>query len=317
MKLKFKHTFLASIVSAAVLAPTSPLYAAGEKIAVSFQSLSIPFFIFMNEQAEEEAKALGVDLLVHDAQASSPKQTSDLENSITQGVDGIILTPNDVTALAPVVNEIIDENIPVIAVDRRVANTSKPVPYVTADNIAGGRLMGEWVTKNMPKGAKVALINGQIGSTTAMDRSEGVHQILDTAGEQFVIMAEQSGNADRATAMTVVENILTAYVGNPPDVIICATGDMLLGAVEAVQNMGLSGQIKLIGYDAYPEVLEGIKAGEITGVVEQAPAKQIRTAVRMIVDNIRQDTPLKPVIIKPFMVTTENLSEAEQFDAIN
>ncbi|RMR21882.1 substrate-binding domain-containing protein, partial [Pseudomonas syringae group genomosp. 3] len=110
--------------------------------------------------------------------------------------------------------------------------------------------------------------------------------------------------------------ILTASAGNPPDVIICSTGDMTLGAVEAVRGMGLGDKIKIIGYDAYPEVLKSIKAGEITGIVEQSPSKQIRTALRLAVDNIRNGTKIESVTITPFMVTRENLDQAEQFSAI-
>lgn len=316
MKVQNKRRALAAVLATSLLLPAAPLLAAGEKVAISFQTLSIPFFIYMHEQAVEEAKDLDIDLLVQDAQASSAKQSSDIENALTQGAAAIVLTPNDVSALAPAVNEVLDEQVPVIAVDRRVEGTSAPVPFVTADNVAGGRLMGEWVIKNMPNGADVVLITGQIGSTTAMDRAKGVHEALRAAGSKFKLVAEQSGEADRAKAMSVVENILTASAGNPPAVIICSTGDMTLGAVEAVRGMGLSDKIKIIGYDAYPEVLKGIKAGEITGIVEQSPSKQIRTALRLAVDKIRNGTEIESVTVKPFMVTAENLEQAEQFSAI-
>lgn len=316
MKTNNKRRMLTTAVAAVLLTSNVSTFAAGEKIAVSFQTLSIPFFIFMHEQVVQEAKTLDVKLLVQDAQASSSKQSSDIENSLTQGVAAVVLTPNDVTALAPAINDVLDEKVPVIAVDRRVEGTSSPVPFVTADNVAGGRLMGDWVVKNLPAGANVVLITGQIGSTTAMDRAKGVHQSLSAAGSKFKLVAEQSGEADRAKAMSVVENILTASAGNPPDVIICSTGDMTLGAVEAVRGMGLSDKIKIIGYDAYPEVLKGIKAGEITGIVEQSPSKQIRTALRLAVDNIRNGTKIESVTITPFMVTRENLDQAEQFSAI-
>ncbi|MEE5062706.1 substrate-binding domain-containing protein [Pseudomonas alliivorans] len=316
MKTNNKRRMLTTAVAAVLLTSNVSTFAAGEKIAVSFQTLSIPFFIFMHEQVVQEAKTLDVKLLVQDAQASSSKQSSDIENSLTQGVAAVVLTPNDVTALAPAINDVLDEKVPVIAVDRRVEGTSSPVPFVTADNVAGGRLMGDWVVKNLPTGANVVLITGQIGSTTAMDRAKGVHQSLTAAGSKFKLVAEQSGEADRAKAMSVVENILTASAGNPPDVIICSTGDMTLGAVEAVRGMGLSDKIKIIGYDAYPEVLKSIKAGEITGIVEQSPSKQIRTALRLAVDNIRNGTKIESVTITPFMVTRENLDQAEQFSAI-
>ncbi len=160
-----KSWILGATLATAMALPISPASAAGETVAVNLYSLSNPFFNFMRQEVLDEAKKLDIKVIIQDAQASTPKQASDLENALTQGVDAIVLTPTDVTAIAPAVDEVIDDDVPVVAVDRRVEGTSKPVPYVTADNIAGGRLQGEWVTKNMPQGARVALITGQIGST--------------------------------------------------------------------------------------------------------------------------------------------------------
>jgi inositol transport system substrate-binding protein len=116
--------------------------------------------------------------------------------------------------------------------------------------------------------------------------------------------------------MSVAENILTSLSANPPDAIICASGDMALGAAEAVRAMGLKGKIKVIGFDAYPEVLRAIRDGDIAGIVEQSPSKQIRTALRMAVMKVRGKAELETVIVQPFMVTQENLSQAEQYSAI-
>jgi len=314
---KQKGGLLCSVVLAASLAlQFSPAKADGEKIVVNFQTLSIPYFIYMHEQAALEAKALNVKLLVQDAQASSTKQSSDVENALTQGVDAMVVAPNDVTALAPALNEVLSEKLPLVTVDRRVEGTDSPVPYVTADSFAGGRLMAEWVTTHMKDGARVAFISGTAGSSTAIDRAKGVHEGLKAGGSKFQLVAEQSGEWERAKAMSVAENILTSLTGNPPDVIICASGDMALGAAEAVRSMGLKGKVKVIGFDAYPEVLKAIREGDIAGIVEQSPSKQIRTALRMVVKKARGEAELETVIVQPFMVTLDNLSQAEQYSAI-
>lgn len=99
MKTNNKRRVLTAALATAFLMSNAPVFAAGEKVAVSFQTLSIPFFIFMHEQAVQEAKALDIELLVQDAQASSSKQSSDIENSLTQGVAAVVLTPNDVMVL--------------------------------------------------------------------------------------------------------------------------------------------------------------------------------------------------------------------------
>ncbi|KPW57349.1 sugar ABC transporter substrate-binding protein [Pseudomonas syringae group genomosp. 3] len=312
-----KGGLLCSVVLAAGLTfQLSPAFAAGEKILINFQTLSIPYFIYMHEQASQEAKALNVKLLVQDAQSSSTKQSSDVENALTQGVDAMVVAPNDVTALAPALNEVLSEKVPLVTVDRRVEGTDAPVPYVTADSVAGGRLMAELVTSNMKNGARVAFIGGTPGSSTAIDRAKGVHDGLKAGGEKFQLVAEQSGEWERAKAMSVAENILTSLSANPPDAIICASGDMALGAAEAVRAMGLKGKVKVIGFDAYPEVLRAIRDGDIAGIVEQSPSKQIRTALRMAVKKVRGEAELETVIVQPFMVTQENLSKAEQYSAI-
>ena len=126
---KQKGGLLCSVVLAASLAlQFSPAKADGEKIVVNFQTLSIPYFIYMHEQAALEAKALNVKLLVQDAQASSTKQSSDVENALTQGVDAIVVAPNDVTALAPALNEVLSGKLPLVTVDRRVEALMPPCP---------------------------------------------------------------------------------------------------------------------------------------------------------------------------------------------
>ncbi|AMZ70501.1 substrate-binding domain-containing protein [Pseudomonas frederiksbergensis] len=316
MKAQKGGLLCSAVLAAGLTFQLSPAFAAGEKILINFQTLSIPYFIYMHEQASQEAKVLNVELLVQDAQSSSTKQSSDVENALTQGVDAMVVAPNDVTALAPALNEVLSEKVPLVTVDRRVEGTDTPVPYVTADSVAGGRLMAELVTSNMKNGARVAFIGGTPGSSTAIDRAKGVHEGLKAGGGKFQLVAEQSGEWERAKAMSVAENILTSLSANPPDAIICASGDMALGAAEAVRATGLKGKVKVIGFDAYPEVLRAIRDGDIAGIVEQSPSKQIRTALRMAVKKVRGEGELETVIVQPFMITPENLSQAEQYSAI-
>ena len=148
-------------------------------------------------------------------------------------------------------------------------------------------LQGEWVLKNMPNGARVAVIAGQSGSSTSIDRVQGIHDALKEGGEKYKIVAEQPGDWDRAKSLTVAQNILTSLTGNPPDVMLVVNDDMALGALEAIRGMGLSGKVKLVSYDAYPEALKAVKAGEMIGTVDQGPSKQVRTALQSIVNNIR------------------------------
>jgi inositol transport system substrate-binding protein len=314
--MSLKSWLLGATLATTVALPFSPASAAGETVAVNFVSLTIPFYVFMRKEAEDEAAKLGVNLIIQDAEGSTPKQGSDLENALNQGVDGIVVAPTDVKATAPALDEVLSEGVPLIAVDRRVEGTSTPVPYVAADNVAGGRLMGEWVIKNMPDGAEVVVINGRLGSSSGMDRVKGIHEALEAAGDKFKIVAEQPADWDRGKALSVAQNILTSLTNNPPDVFLVVNDDMALGVLEAIHGMGLSDKVKLVSFDAYPEALKAVKAGEMIGTVEQGPSKQIRTALQQVVAKIRNGTEMETVIVKPILITLDNIEQAERYSEI-
>ena len=288
--------------------------AKAEKLALNVPNMAFPFFAFMRNQANDEAKTLNVDLALQDGQGSSPKQSSDLRNAVTQGVDGIVLVPNDVNALVPAVNEALQANIPLLTVDRRVAGTLKPVAHVGADNVAGGQAQGKWVIEKFPNGAKILFRRGEPGSSPAIDRSKGFYDVIKAAGDKYKVLADQTANFHRDQGMTVTQNLLTS-LGAPPDVIVSSNDDMALGAVSALQQAGVAkGKVAVIGYDALPEALREIRNGGMSATVEQSPGKQVRTALDELADYLRTKKPMQSVSIAPFVVDTANLDKAERID---
>ncbi len=306
-----RRVLFAAAIAAALALPASPALADNEPVAVLFHNMAEPFFVFMNRELLDEARKLKVKVNVVDGQASSPKQSADVSNALTQGVSGIVIAPTDAKAMVPAINEILSENIPVVTVDRRVDGAKKPIPHVGADNVAGGRKMAQWVVQNFPEGARIVFLTGQPGSSSAIDRAKGIHEALAAAGPKYKIVAEQTANWARDQGLTVTQNILTSLTGNPPQVIISANDDMALGAVEAIQSAGLGKQgIKVLGYDASPDALKKVRDGEMAATVEQSPGRQIRTALQVLMANIRNKTEIKTVAIEPILITRTNIAEA-------
>jgi inositol transport system substrate-binding protein len=313
--MKIKHTVCGLLVAAmsVALQPAST-FAQGknERIVVIVPDLAFPFFTFVKTQAEDEGKKLGLQLTVQDGQGKSPTQSSEVRTAVTQGVDGIVLIPNDVHALAPAANEVLAAKIPIITVDRHVVGTTETIPHVGADNVAGGVAMAEYVIKKFPDGARIIFLRGEPGSSPAIDRAKGTLETLKAAGDKYKILADQTANFKRDQGMTVTQNLLTS-IGTPPDVIICSNDDMALGAEEALQQAGIpKGKVMVIGFDALPEALAKIRSGDQTATIEQSPGKQVRTALEIIVDHIRKKTPLHDEVIKPFLVDKTNLDQAER-----
>jgi ribose transport system substrate-binding protein/inositol transport system substrate-binding protein len=285
---------------------------------MSLPNLAFPFFVHMVNQAKDEANKVGdIDLIIADGQGSSPKQTADVEAGISKGVTGIVISPNDVDALAPAIQEAVDGKVPVVTIDRRVNKVPGILAHVGADNVKGGEAQGLLIEKLFPNGATVMNLQGQSGASPAIDRNKGLHNVLDQAKDKYKIVFEDTASFDRSKGLSVTESAL-AGMPKPPDVIVAANDDMALGALEALKARNLLGKVKLIGFDALPEALGQIKGGNMTATIEQLPGGQVRGALHALVGFLREGK--KPdqqvTLLTPIAITSENLDQAERLNEI-
>jgi ABC-type sugar transport system substrate-binding protein len=281
-------------------------------ILASVPSLTFPFFVHMLKEIKDEATKLGVKTIDSDGQNSAPKQTADVEAAIVQGVQGIVISPSDVNAMAPALATAVENNVPVVTIDRRVDGVEGILAHVGADNVKGGEAQGEWLLANYPNGAKIINLQGQPGASPAIDRNKGLHNVLDQHKDKYQIVAEQTANFARDQGLSVTESIL-AGMQDPPDVIIAANDDMALGALEAVKSRGLN-DIKIVGFDALPEALASVRDGGLAGTVEQFPGGQSRKAVQILVDYVQNGKSPEQslVLLTPIVLTKDNLDKAER-----
>ncbi len=304
---------VAGLLTAGVMAVT-PLAAQDLTIATSVPSLGFPFFVHMQNELRAEADSLGVSIVEYDGQNSTPKQTSDVEAAIVSGVDGLIISPLDSVAMAPAVQQAIEAGIPVITIDRRVDGVEGILSHVGADNVAGGEAQGELIMELFPDGARVVNLQGQPGSSPAIDRNQGVHNVLDQH-DAYEFVAEQTANFAREEGASVTESVL-AGLDSPPDVIVAANDDMALGAQQVIDEQGLD--IAIIGFDALPEALASIRDGRLTATIEQMPGGQSRTAMQAMVEYLRDGVEPEPeVLLTPIAITEDNIEEAERLGELN
>jgi len=310
---------LAAALGLALVA-SGPTQAADKHLTIlmAVPDLAFPFFVHMIDEGKDEANKLGnIELIIGDGQRSSPKETADVEAAITKGVDGIVISPNDADALAPGLQEAVDAKVPVVTIDRRVNKVPGILGHVGADNVKGGEAQGELIEKLFPNGCTVMNLQGQSGSSPAIDRNKGLHDVLDKAKDKYKIVFEDTAGFDRAKGLTMTESAL-ASMKTPPDVIVCANDDMALGALEALKARNLTGKVKLIGFDALPEALGQIKAGNMTATIEQMPGGQVKGALDTLVSFIREGK--KPdqqvTLLTPIAITSDNLNQAERLNEV-
>jgi ABC-type sugar transport system substrate-binding protein len=278
------------------------------KVVFSVPGLNFPFFVHMVNIAKAKADELGIELIVQDGQDDSAKQSANLEAAITQGVDGVVISPRDVQALAPAIQSVLDANIPVVTIDRAVEGVDT-LGHVGADNVRGGEIQGEYIVSILPNGGKIMELEGTIGASAAIDRDKGLKSVLAKHPE-FEIVFDQSAGFLRDQGLTVSEQALQAH----PDVdlIVAGNDDMALGAAEAAAGAGID--VPIVGFDALPEALHAIQDGTLTATVDQWPGRQTAGAMEVLVNFLRDGT--KPeqhtTLIEPGLITKDNLGEAER-----
>ena len=310
----------AATAVALILASGAASAAEGKKLVVlgSLPGLKFPFFVHMLKQIKVEATKLGnVEIIDGDGQVSSTKQTADVEAAITKKVDGILISPNEVDAMAPALQEAVDAKVPVITIDRRVDKVSGLLGHVGADNSKGGEAQAELIMKLFPNGAKIMNLQGQPGAGPAIDRNKGLHAVLDAQKDKYKIVFEQTAEFDRVKGLSVTEAALSG-MKSPPDVIVAANDDMILGAMEAVKARNLAGKIALIGFDALPEALGRVKDGSLTATIEQFPGLQSSKALDKLVAFVREGKAPEPKVelLTPIAITKDNLDKAERLSEI-
>jgi ABC-type sugar transport system substrate-binding protein len=278
------------------------------QIVFSVPGLNFPFFVHMMNIARDTAAEMDIELIEQDGQDDSATQSAGIESAIAQEVDGIVISPRDVEALAPAIQAAMDAGIPVVTVDRAVTGADT-LGHVGADNVRGGEKQGEYLLEILPDGGQIIELQGTVGASPAIDRSAGFNSVIADHPE-YEIVFQQTAAFRRDQGLTVTEQALQA---NPDvDAIVAANDDMAFGAAEAVAGAGLD--IPIIGFDALPEALQAVQDGTFDATVEQWPGRQTSGAMEVLVNYLRDGTePAEHVLlIEPALITADNVGEAER-----
>lgn len=264
-----------------------------------------PFWAAVEAGAKAKAAELGVEVIVvaPPAESDVQAQITQIEDLIAQKVDGIALAPTDPNALAPVVDAAKAAGIPVVFVDTRGINEG--VTFIGTNNEVGAALAADFMCKNLPAGSEVAILQGLISQSTGQARAEGSKKGLEGCG--LKVVAEQTGEWDRAKGLAVTENILA---GNPNIKGIFGSNDnMALGAVEALKAAAKLADVMVVGFDANPDAAASILAGEMTASVAQAPANMGGFGIQALVD-LKAGKTLEPWIdTGTVLVTKDNAAD--------
>lgn len=266
------------------------------------------FWQTVHAGAAAAAQELGVEIRWNGPAMENEfaRQVQIVESMINGRVNGIVLAPTDQMALVSVVERAAREKIPVSIFDSAIS-TDNYVSFVATNNYGGGQMGARRVGALLGGRGSVAMLMNMPGSASTLERERGFEDTLAKEFPAIKIVARQFGMSDRAKALAVAEDILTAH--SDLSAIFASNEPGSVGASQALKSRQLSGKIKLVGFDSSPTLIDDLKAGVIESLIVQDPFNIGYVAVKTVVQKLRGETPAKKVDLPARLVAAADLEK--------
>jgi ABC-type sugar transport system substrate-binding protein len=310
--------FATLLLTLASVSGVSAQSAKNYKIGALTKSLANPYFLLMKQGYDYAQKKLGVDVVF----GSTPKEEADVEQlNILQSwlaegsLEGYVVTPFRATSLNSVLTHVSRKNLPIINIDELIPeNAAKAdgitiVARIASNNVEAGTLDAQLVLSAVPKGADVAIIEGDPGTTSSIERVTGFTNVAKEGG--LNIVANQPANWNRKKAGELATKMLE---GDPNlKAIFVANDDMALGVVRSVQAAGATGKILVVSVDGTPDAIDALKQGLLAGTVAQYPDAMAYMAVETMVKTLNGETVPEKIYSPIKLITKDNVSDAGKY----
>ncbi|MFV0412860.1 MAG: substrate-binding domain-containing protein [Oscillospiraceae bacterium] len=286
------------------------------KIGFSQNKLSVAFRVAGVEQLKQyvQDEGLNWEIIVTDGNNDAAKQTADIEDLISQGVDAIIMCPVTADTMGTAAKAVMDAGIPLVLVNRKVTNEEYTVA-ITGSNYMIGQVVADDMAKKLGEKGSVALIEGTLGASDATERTRGFLETIANYPD-IEVVAQASGDFVKDKGMAVMEDILIKYPNL--DGVFCENDDMAQGAYQAIEAVGRAGEILIYGNDCYRSTLDLIKAGKVEGTTVYPTSVQAAADVLVeIFSNGGVYTGEKEIIQDVPLCTIDNIDDYYDTLALN
>ena len=275
------------------------------KIGATFYSLQNEFTMRMDNAAKKWAEENKVDYTSYDGNYDAATQLSQVETMITNGVDAIILNPQDADACAACVDVAVEAGIPVIGVNTMV-NSDKLTAYVGSQDVTAGEAIMQYMIDYLGKDAfNIVIIEGPMGQSAQLQRYEGINNIL-AENTGIEVLDLNTANWSRSEAMTLMETWITTY-GDKIDAVIAENDEMALGARQAIVAAGMD--IPCIGVDGITDAVTAVGDGNMIASDFQNAEGQMTGALDAAVKCVNGESVEKEIWIPFEMITPDNYEE--------
>jgi fructose transport system substrate-binding protein len=272
-------------VAVVVAATASARSTATIKVGLITKDVTNPFFVKMKQGATAEAKKRGAELLYAAGKSSSDNagQIAAIENMVTAGVKGILITVADGKAENPAIAKARKAGVLVIALDTPTVPKSATNALFATNNFNAGVLIGQYArAATKGKTVTIAMLDEHAGSSVGALRHNGFLKGFGIKGSDSQIVCVGNGEGQVAPSQTAMENCLQK---NPNiDVVYTINEPSAAGAWTALKNAGKStDDVTIVSVDGGCAGVRNVKAGVIDATSQQYPLKMASLGVAAVV----------------------------------
>jgi ribose transport system substrate-binding protein len=272
------------------------------------------FWKSVHAGAVKASRELDVDILWQ-----GPLREDDREEQIkvvdmirARAVSGIALAPLDDKALRMPVADAIRAGIPVLIFDSDL-DSRDYVSFVATDNYRGGRIAGEYMARLLGGKGGVMMLRLHEGAASTTAREQGFLDEVAMHPDIKVVSANQYAGGSTEGAYRASENLLTATRAAEGAVsgIFCPNESTTFGMLRALQDAGLAGKIRFVGFDSSDKLARALRDGEIDALVLQNPFNMGYLSVKTLVQYIRGGKVERRIDTGATLVTKVNMDQPD------
>ncbi len=232
------------------------------KIGFSMATLKEERWQRDHDAFKAHCEKMGVECAITVANNLSSRQANDVDNLLTQGVDVLVIAPQDATEAAAMVEKAKAQNVPVVSYDRLI-NSDKIDLYISHQVPVIGRKMAEYALQKMPKGSYAMVYGASTDNNAHIMKKEQIaflQQAIDR-GDVKIVADQFITDWKNDVAMNFAENVLTKE-NDQVDAFVVSNDGMAGGVISALAKKGLAGKVIVTGQDAGLEALQNIAEGK-------------------------------------------------------
>lgn len=240
-------------------------------IGVDYPRSDTDFWNSYIKYVPQSAKELGVELKTSNSQNDIANLISNAQTFMSQGVEGVVMAPQDTAAIAPTLDQLAGKKIPVVTIDTR-PDTGKVFMVVRADNRAYGTKACQFLGAKLGGKGKVVMLQGDLASVNGRDRTEAFNECMKKDFPGITVFGEATDwKSDVAAAK------LQTRLTSDPDIkgVYMQSSFALSGTLQILNQRGLRvppsdpKHVFVVSNDGIPEELKNIQGGLIDATVSQ------------------------------------------------